>query len=369
MSSRFRLCLTGNEPRQQYLFKALEAVAEVKASVPFDDIDPVTKYLAAALSFDWPKTEWWGNYQMHPLLQQRRRKVLQQGLAKLPEKPDALLMWGSWFQPFLAGDKLAVPYFCYIDQSRSLDVLPGERKAAISRRRKSHELQARTYDAAGAIFCMSEWARQQTLEAHTVAPEKVITVGWGPCGMDLSNEDPSTMQREPLVLHVSNDFYRKGVDYLIETAKVVRKAIPNARFVVIGQDSGGMTINNDAGVEFLGRIADKKVLGDYFRKASLFFLPHRFDRSPHVLAESMSAGLPIVASAQGGAIEVIQGQDNGFLCQSGNIGEYSDAIISLLRDDGLRNRMGHNGQQLMKRKYNWASIARNMIELMAARLK
>ncbi len=57
------------------------------AEVPFDNIDPVTKYVAAALSYASPREEWWGNYHMHPLIQRRRRKVLGRGMRVLPTRP------------------------------------------------------------------------------------------------------------------------------------------------------------------------------------------------------------------------------------------------------------------------------------------
>lgn len=354
-----RVCLSGNEPRQRYLFEQLGHAAKVQAIVPFDDIDPLTKVVAAGLSFAWPRSEWWENYHMHPLIQRRRSRVLMRGLAPHLKDTDALFMWGSWFQPSFKNG--SIPCFHYIDQSRSLENLPGEHKGRFSRRQRSHALQGRTYDAAAAVFCMSEWARQQTLEAHRVAPEKVIAVGWGPCAVDLSHEAPASTAREPIVLHISNDFYRKGIDYLIATAARVRKTIPAARFIVVGRDASGFDVPGTSDVEFMGPIYDKPKLEELFRKASVFFLPHRFDRSPHVLVEAMSAGLPLVASAQGGAVEIIQRKDTGYLCASGSIDDYVDALVSLLSNADQAQRMGANGLALMRQYYNWPSIARRMI--------
>lgn len=358
-----RLCLTGNEPRQRYLFEALARAAQVKAVLPFDDIDLLTKSLAAGLSFSWPRSEWWENYHMHPLIQRRRRKVLQRGLQPYANDVDALLMWGSWFQPFPAG-AAALPFFHYIDQSHSLENLPGERRGHFARRKRAHRLQSECYAAASGIFCMSQWAQRQTLEAHTVDSEKVVAVGWGPCAVDLSAEPPNTAEREPIVLHVSNDFYRKGIDYLIQTAQRVRSAIPKARFLVVGRDSSGFDVPATDQVEFLGPIYDKAKLAQLFGTASLFFLPHRFDRSPHVLVEAMSAGLPLVASAQGGAVELLDGRSTGYLCTSGAIPEYADAIVMLLKDPDRRQRMGENGRTLMREKYNWPAVARRILGLM-----
>ena len=365
-----RLCLTGNEPRQSYLFEELARRATVVGVVPFEDVDLLTKYVAAGLSISWPRSEWWYNYHMHPLLQRRHRKVLLRGLRRHLDSMDALVMWGSWFHPFHS-NMVSVPFFPYVDQSHTLTSLPGEPRGRFGRRKRAHALQQECYGASGAVFCMSEWARQQTLASYDLRSDKVISVGWGPCAVDLSAEALSDQDQErpPIVLHVSNNFYRKGLDYLVETAERVCAAIPDARFIVVGRDMSGFAVPTTRRVEFLGRIREKARLQELFRAASLFFLPHRFDRSPHVLVEAMSAGLPLVTSAQGGAIELIDDQSTGYLCSPGAIAEYADSIITLLRDSNLRKRMGDNGRALMLAKYNWPVIAQRMINVIANKIQ
>jgi len=362
-----RLILTGNEPRQRYLFDALYRATQVNATVSFEEIDVLSKVVGRALSFSWPRLEWSENYHMHPVIQRRRRKVLLRNMREYVEYSDAMLMWGSWFQPFLGG-AVNLPVFHYVDQSHSLSNLPGERRGRFGRRRRAHALQSECYRAAAGIFCMSEWARRQTLESHDVSPDKVISVGWGPCAIDLSDDLNTTPATEPIILHVSNAFHRKGIDYLAQTADRVCAAIPNARFVVVGRDRTGYKVPAGRGIEYLGPIYDREKLAELFRSAALFFLPHRFDRSPHVLVEAMSAGLALVTSAQGGAVELIEGRSTGYLCTPGSIREYADSIIALLRDPELRRRMGARGRELVRQTYNWPTIARRLVDLMQARI-
>ena len=360
MRTKISLGLMGNEPRQEHLFSSLKAACEKTIRLPFDEIDLMSKYTAAALSLSWPRSEWWQNYQMHPIIQRRRKKVLLANLRNVQDEIDALLMWGSWFNPNPSKGR-PLPFFNYIDQSYSLENLPGEKKGRFARRQRAHSMQTDCYLQSSKIFCMSKWARDQTLSSHDIDPGKVVAVGWGPCAIDLSSEPASFGGREPIVLHVSNDFKRKGVDYLIDTARLVREELPETRFVVIGKDNGSIDVSECADVEFLGPIYDPKQLSGYFRKASVFFMPHRFDRSPHVLVEAMSAGLPLVATAQGGAIELIDGTGTGLLCAGGDLVEYSNAILTLLRDDGKRSEMGQCGLQLSKTYYNWAAVARRIM--------
>jgi len=356
-----QIALTGNDSRARFLFDAFRRQAAVLAEIDFDQIDVLTKYTAAALSYARPRSEWWGNYQMHALVQGRRRKVLQRTLRELTPVLDALIMWGSWFHPTRGTRSL--PFFHYIDQSRTLTPLPEEERATILRRKRSYELQAETYRDASGIFCMSEWARQQTLDAHDVSTEKVHAVGWGPCAIDLSNESIVRSTTDaPIVLHISNDFYRKGIDYLAATAARIRESHPNARFRVIGRDASNAQVNAGPNVEFLGPIYDKQALSEHFRQASVFFLPHRFDRSPHVLVEAMSAGLPLVASAQGGPIELIANHGTGTLVAPGDVEGYAAALGAMFEDRSGAAQAGLRGKDLMKRHYTWDSVAQRILE-------
>jgi glycosyltransferase involved in cell wall biosynthesis len=363
------IALTSNEPRAKNLFLKLQDYCNVPCELDFDKIDPITKYLAAILSFKLPRAEWWGNYQMHPLVQRRRCNVLQKEMVPYREKIDAMLMWGSWFNPNKGLRDNKVPFFHYIDQSRSLRPILGEPQTSEWNRRKSFLLQAETYSECSGIFCMSKWARDQTLASHEIPEEKIHVVGWGPCGIDLSAEDIDDSIRKPIVLCVTNDFYRKGVDYLIETAILVQKLAPQVQFLVIGKDDTFKPEKLPSNVKFLGPIYGEEALGCYFREASVFFLPYRFDRNPHVLVEAMSAALPLVASEQGGSIELISGNNTGYLVQIGDIRGYTDAIIKLISDRSLRNTMGRVGQDLMRKMYNWDSIAKRIVFLIAQNIK
>ncbi len=360
------IAFASNDNRARYLAEALHERAHVAADVEFDKIDPLTRYTAAALSFRPGRAEWWVTYQMHPLLEARRRRVLQRGLRPVRANIDGLIMWGSWFHPRLTHLGKQIPFVNYIDQSMALEPVLGEPKNGYTNRRAAHRLQAATYRDAAAIVCMSQWAREQTLLAHPTLPtNKVHVAGWGPCGVDLSAEPVSWAQRERLVLHVSNDFHRKGLDYLVQTASLVRQSIPEARFVVIGADYGGMKNPPRAeGVEFTGPIYDRAVLASYFRRASVFFLPHRFDRSPHVLVEAMSAGLPLVASAQGGALELIDGKATGIVAPIGDIEGYAKAISQLLASPDFAAETGARGRALMRLSYTWSAVAGRILDVL-----
>jgi hypothetical protein len=108
--------LSSNDPRARFLLNELPRYVEVVGLEDFENIDPITKYAAAALGFRWSRRAWWRAYQMHPLVQIGRRRVLQKAVRRYRGQIDALLMWGSWFHPTKGMDHL-VPFFQYIGES------------------------------------------------------------------------------------------------------------------------------------------------------------------------------------------------------------------------------------------------------------
>ncbi len=68
------------------------------------------------------------------------------------------------------------------------------------------------------------------------------------------------------------------------------------------------------------------------------------DPLPTTVLEAMSAALPVVASAAGGALEMVVDQSTGLLVDMGSVEQLADALELLMDDSDLRRRMGDAGQ-------------------------
>jgi glycosyltransferase involved in cell wall biosynthesis len=60
------------------------------------------------------------------------------------------------------------------------------------------------------------------------------------------------------------------------------------------------------------------------------------------LVEALYAGLPVVTSAQGGAVEIVDDRC-GVLVPPGDVGRLEEALRRLIQDEGLRRRLGQAG--------------------------
>jgi glycosyltransferase involved in cell wall biosynthesis len=68
----------------------------------------------------------------------------------------------------------------------------------------------------------------------------------------------------------------------------------------------------------------------------------------------MAAGKPIVAST--GSAQGIRHAENGWVVPNGDIEAFAQAIITLLKDQVLADRLGRNAQQVINQTYTWDRV-------------
>jgi glycosyltransferase involved in cell wall biosynthesis len=365
MAYDFHVIFATNDPRSKHLEKELEQNVHSFFSTTFDPVPFIQKYFAALLTYNKDRMVWWNRFQWHPITQKSRRNKLIQAIKDQDIKPDVLVMWGSWFNP-LIGTPYNMPFYLYIDQScnKVADEYDIQSKALERARIRFNADQYHTYKQCAAIFCMSDWARRQTLQSHDIPEEKIMKVGWGPIGLNLMNEEILFNEKEKIVLFVGHQFYRKGVDFLRSAIPMVLKELPNVKFKIVGSNSDRLSVDPHPNLEIIGNVSNTEQMKELYRNATIFVLPHRFDRSPHVLIEAMSAGKPIITSNQGGAVEVVKHGITGFIIDIGDINSLANYIIILLKNSALCKAFGEEGRKLMASEYTWDSVAKKMLGIM-----
>ena len=83
---------------------------------------------------------------------------------------------------------------------------------------------------------------------------------------------------------------------------------------------------------------DKKI--ELLNKSDAYILPSYKEGLPISILEAMSYEMPIISTPVGGIPEIVSNGENGYLVEPGNKEDIYKAIISLLNDSDLRNRMG-----------------------------
>jgi len=153
----------------------------------------------------------------------------------------------------------------------------------------------------------------------------------------------------PVVGSVANFKPGKGHAYLVEAAVYVREAVPEVRFVLVGQgplEGGVRRKANELDVEsnlvFAGFRDDAKRI---MRAFDVFAVPSVHDGLSIALLEAMSLGKPPVLTRSGGNPEVVHHGRQGLVVPPADPRALADGIITLLRDDELRARQGREASR------------------------
>jgi len=164
----------------------------------------------------------------------------------------------------------------------------------------------------------------------------------------------------PVVLMASRLLWDKGVLEYVETARTIKRAGQDARFILAGSpDSGNPASVTEADlrkwreegmVDLVGHVEDMPAL---LKQVDIVVLPTRYGEGvPRMLIESAAAGMPLVATNVPGCREVVIHEKNGLLVEPGDTAALVAAVSKLLNDYPLRNQMGLNGRELVLREFD-----------------
>jgi len=98
---------------------------------------------------------------------------------------------------------------------------------------------------------------------------------------------------------------------------------------------------------------DRKDVPELLRAMDIFVLPSLGEGISNTVLEAMASGLPVVATAVGGNIELVEEGFNGRLVPVGDHQALSNAIATLLMNDNERTRQGNNTRQRVCQQFDW----------------
>jgi glycosyltransferase involved in cell wall biosynthesis len=113
------------------------------------------------------------------------------------------------------------------------------------------------------------------------------------------------------------------------------------------------------------------MLNKYYSACDCFVLPAVVDSEGNteglgvVLIEALSFRKPVVASALGGIVDVINHEKTGLLVPEKDSPALAAAITRVLTDEELARRLGEEGFRFVREYFNWDRIISRWIELYA----
>jgi len=175
-------------------------------------------------------------------------------------------------------------------------------------------------------------------------------------------------EKAPVILQVSWLIPEKGLEDLLQAARLVLNQYPDARFVIAGEGHERTKLEklaSDLGIEksviWTGFLESPTQSGLYDAADIVCQLSRWEEAFGYVIAEGMSFSKPVVATSVGGIPEVVAHEKTGLLSPRRDPRAAADNICRLLADPALRRRLGEAGNRMVQEKFNVVDRVRELL--------
>lgn len=287
--------------------------------------------------------------------QQTEQKIRQLGYT-----PDLVFHLYGLFSPFW--NKFDIPYTMYLDYTMALAERNWSPWAPFINHRErdswmSFERQA--YERAYHLFSMSNLVKSSLIEDYGIEPQKITVVGSSGNFQEPYEGEKSFGSKQ--ILFNGSDFERKGGDLVLAAFKKVKKAIPEAKLVIIGKKLA----RHEDGIDNPGRISSVSDMRNLFLKTDLVVAPAYCEPFGLFLVEAMNYGVPCIISASDGMPEIVDDGVNGIVINQPTSDILAKHIINLLRNNFLLASMSQQARHKVKTKLNWNNVANTIFQVLS----
>jgi glycosyltransferase involved in cell wall biosynthesis len=172
----------------------------------------------------------------------------------------------------------------------------------------------------------------------------------------------------PVAVHVGRMAREKNVGFLLEVADRVRGEIPDLLLVLAGEGPARPELERQVArlglgpnVLFLGYLDRRIGLADCYRAGDCFLFSSTTETQGLVLLEAMSLGVPVVALAAGGTVDLLAAR-RGALVPEADREVFAAAVVRLLRDRDLAARLSREAREEAGR-WSAGAFARRLASL------
>jgi glycosyltransferase involved in cell wall biosynthesis len=213
---------------------------------------------------------------------------------------------------------------------------------------------------------MAEETRKYTAKPIEVTPFGIDT--------DLFKPQPvkSLFEAKDIVIGTVKTLERKyGIDYLIRAFKLLKQKHPGLplKLLIVGGGSQEKYLKSltdelelSQDTVFTGRVSYDEV-PSYHNMLTIFVALSTQESFGVAVIEASACEKPVVVANVGGLPEVVEDGVTGFVVPPRSPEQAAAAIEKLICDEALRQKMGKQGRERVKRLYNWPDNVAQMIDI------
>lgn len=205
-------------------------------------------------------------------------------------------------------------------------------------------------------------------------PHKIVPIGYHFENFDKKIKElglSPEKKKKNQIIFLGRLAQNKGVDFLVKAMPKVLKALPNTQLLICGEGEEKQHLVRlikkfgiDKSVTFYGTLTLEKLVELYYT-STVFVMPSisRLEAFGIVQLEAMSCSTPVVCSDIPGPNAVMDVGKSGLLAKPRDPDSLADALIKVLSDPERAKEMGRYGRQLVETKYNWSTIADQILAI------
>jgi len=232
-------------------------------------------------------------------------------------------------------------------------------------RKRIYRLMDRSTESCVERFIVvSESLKKTLIDQLEISDERIVTIH---NGIELDKFHPdlkrSNLRKHwgittdaPIIGAIGRLVWQKGFEYLIEAMPEILQNIPQAKLLLVGEgplrhelEGLARELNVYSGVIFAGFRSD---IQDVLSIIDIIAVPSLLEGFPMITLEAMAMAKPIVATQIEGIVEQISDSDEGILVQPKDTEALASAILRLIKDRELGNRLGAAARSKIERYFS-----------------
>jgi glycogen synthase len=222
-------------------------------------------------------------------------------------------------------------------------------------------------EAAHRVIAVSRQMREDILAHFACDPGRVVVIhnGIDPDRFRRTERRDALERlgvRPPYVLFVGRITDQKGIFHLLEAAArlpagvqlVLCASAPDTPEI---EARLRRAVADRPGVRWINAMVPVEDVTQLYSHAAVFCCPSVYEPFGLINLEAMACETPVVASAVGGILEVVEDGGTGLLVPPADPAALADALGRVLADPARARAMGQAGRRRVEAQFSWASVA------------
>lgn len=245
-----------------------------------------------------------------------------------------------------------------------------------------HPMIKRLYDRADLLIACTDFEKKHI--ASLGYKDKVVSLPLGIKPDIFKGAEGKNIKEKyhlgdgPIIAYVGRKVPGKGIETLIDAMRFVWPRYPSAQLVLAGHVEEYFVATIQKHVKQYSSEEQKKIIsidnfsnsekGDFYQVVDIVAMPSNTDCFGMVYLEAWASGKPVIACKNTPQETIIRDGIDGLLVPYYHKQELADALYKLLIDEDLRLKMGNNGKEIVRTKYNIDIYGSNLKKTYAALL-